>query len=134
MRASSLLLLLSLTGVAGCGTSDDRDQARTVVERFYDAVRDDRGEDACAELSEAAVKQLESQTSQRCPAVVTRLEYLGGPVVDAHVYVSNAKVDLGGGESAFLNRGPDGWRLSAIACKPEEGPPRDFPMECEVEA
>ena len=127
----SLLLLLAL---AGCGTSDDRAQARTVVERFYDAVREDRGEDACAELSEAAVKQLESQTSQRCPEVVARLEYAGGAVVDAHVYVSNAKVDLSTGESAFLNRGPTGWKLSAIACKPEDGSPQDVPLDCEVEA
>ena len=133
MRAAALSPLVVL-GLAGCGTSDDRDQVRTVVERFYDAVREDRGEDACAELSEAAVKQLESQTSQRCPAVVSRLEYLGGPVVDAHVYVSNAKVDLSTGESAFLNRGPTGWKLSAIACKPEDGNPQDRPLDCEVEA
>lgn len=38
------------------------------------------------------------------------------------------------GESVFLDKGPDGWKLSAIACKVEDGKPRDRPLDCEVEA
>jgi hypothetical protein len=119
---------------AGCGTSDDRDQARGVVERFYEAVRDDRAEDACAQLSAATVKELESQTQQSCAGVITRFEYEGGAIVDTQVYVTNAKVDLRGGESTFLNREPTGWKITAVACRPEEGKPRDRPYDCEVEA
>ena len=126
-------LLLALV-LAGCGTSDDRDQARAVVERFYDAVRDDRPEDACAQLSTAALTQLEGQTRQSCRDAVTQLELEGGAIVDAHVYIVNAKVDLRNGESAFLSRESSGWRISALACRPEQGKPRDRPYECEVEA
>lgn len=129
----TLVLVLVLT-LAGCGTADDRDQAIGVVERFYDAVRHDRGEEACAQLSTAALTQLESQARQPCIAAIGGLEYEGGAVVDAHVYLTNAKVDLRGGESAFLSREPSGWRISALACRPEEGEPRDRPYECEVEA
>ncbi len=50
------------------------------------------------------------------------------------VFITNAKVDLSGGESAFLSREDDGWKLSAIACKPEKGKPADRPFECEVES
>src|SRR3712207_3870841 len=69
------LLVLVAWPLAGCGTSDDRDQARAVVERFYDAIRDDRADDACAELSAATIAQIESQTEQSCDGVITRLEY-----------------------------------------------------------
>ena len=129
-----LVLLFLLTLTAGCGTSDDREQARDVTERFFDAVRRDRPEEACAQLSAAIVKELESQTEQSCRGVITRLEYDGGAVVAVHVYITNAKVDLRNGESVFLNREPTGWKLTAIGCKPEDGKPRDRPFDCEVEA
>ena len=119
--------------VAGCGTSDDRDQSRAVVERFYDAVRNDDAEEACAQLSESLVEQIESQTQQSCEDAITGFEYEGGAIVDAEVYITNAKVDLRSGESAFLSRERDGWKLSALACRPEEGKPADRPFECEVE-
>jgi len=50
------------------------------------------------------------------------------------VFATNAKVDLSSGESAYLSPEPAGWKLSAIGCKPEEGKPRDRPLDCEVEA
>ena len=48
--------------------------------------------------------------------------------------MTNAKADLSGGESAFLSREPDGWRLTAIGCKAETRKPRDRPFDCELEA
>jgi hypothetical protein len=126
--------ILAAVSLAGCGTADDEAQSRQVVERFYDAVRHDRGEEACAQLSSDARKELESQTEQSCRGVITRLEYEGGAIVGVHVFMTNAKVDLRNGESAFLDRQPEGWRLSAVGCKPEEGKPQDRPFDCEVEA
>jgi hypothetical protein len=126
--------MLLLAFAAGCGTSDDQDQARGVVDRFYTAIREGRGEDACAQLSPATVEQLEGQTGQSCGRAITQLEYDGGAIVGVKVYVTNAKVDLRGGESAFLNREETGWKINAVACKPAEGKPRDRPFECEVDA
>ncbi len=133
-RARWTAALAAVTALSGCGTSDDRQQVRGVVARFYDAVRQDRADDACAQLSAATVSQLESQTGQSCQGVITRLDYAGGAIVDVQVFITNAKVDLRNGESAFLNREPTGWKLTAIACKAEDGKPRDRPFECEVEA
>ena len=133
-RSAQLLLALAALLAGGCGTSDDRDEARAVVERFYAAVRDDDGDAACEQLGESLLEQVEAQTEQSCPDVVTRLEYDGGEIVAAEVYITNAKVDLRSGESAFLSREPDGWKLSAIGCKAEKGKPADRPFECEVES
>lgn len=134
MTRRVVALVPVLLALGGCGTSDDRAEVRTVVEAFYDAVRQDRPDEACARLSESTLEQLESRSGRSCAAVITRLEYEGGAIVDVQVYATNAKVDLRNGESAFLSREADGWRLSAIACRPEEGLPRDRPYDCEAEA
>ena len=131
-RLLAPLLLAAL--VAGCGTSDDRDQARAAVERFYAAIEAGDGEAACEELGESLVEQVESQTQQSCATAITGFDYEGGEVAQTEVFITNAKVDLRTGESAFLSREADGWRLSALACKPEKGKPADRPFECEVES
>ena len=134
MRPAVPLLGLLLAALVGCGTSDDSEQARGVVDRFYTAIREDRGEEACAQLSATTVEELESQSERSCSREVLELDYEGGPIVAVAVYATNAKVDLGGGESAFLNREPTGWKINAVACRAEQGKPRDRPYDCEAEA
>jgi hypothetical protein len=63
---------------------------------------------------------------------VTRLSYAGGQIERVEVYATNA--NLTSGESAFLSPDRGEWKLSAIGCKPEEGKPRDRPLDCEAEA
>ena len=121
MRVTVCALLLALV-LGGCGTSDDEAQARNAVIRFYHAIEERRGGEACAQLSEATVSQLES------------LQLHGGAVAGTQVFVTNAKVVVDSGESAFLSRERSGWKLNAIGCKPEEGKPRDRPLDCVVEA
>jgi hypothetical protein len=130
----SLVLAVLATALTGCGTANDRADARAVVERFYDAVRHDQGEQACDLLSAATARALAGQSGQSCPGVVTRLEYEGGAVERTQVFMTSARVDLRGGESAFLDREPDGWRICAVACTAEEGPPYAYPMDCEAQA
>src|SRR3712207_6794318 len=98
---SRLLLALALVAslAAGCGTADDRDEARATVERFYEAVRADDGKAACEELGESLLEAVESQTQQPCAGVITRFEYEGGAVDRTAVFITNAKVDLASGES-----------------------------------
>jgi hypothetical protein len=128
-----LVLALALT-MAGCGTNDDRNQARQVVERFYDAVRHDRGDEACDLITPGLADAIESQTEQSCEGVITRLDYEGGGVEDVQVFITTAKVDLNRGESAFLDRGVAGWRLTAIGCIAEGDEPLDKPMDCQAES
>lgn len=132
------LVLLSLCGagltLGACSASDGRARAVTTVERFYDAIRGGRGEDACSLLSAPAFEQIESQSGQPCRDVIARLRYGGGTIVDAEVFVTNAKVDMLGGESAFLSQEPAGWKLTAVGCRAEAGKPRDHPLDCELKA
>ena len=136
MRAGKVIVCaVSLPlATAACGVGDDRDAARAATERFYAAIRDGDGGAACAELGEDTLKQLESQSGRECADGIKRLELEPGTITGVAVYATSAKVDLDTGESAFLSPEPAGWKLSAIGCRPEEGKPRDRPLDCEVEA
>ena len=133
MRVTLCALLLALA-LGGCGTADDRQQARNAVIRFYHALEEHRGGAACAELSASTISQLESQSGRRCARAVTDLHLQGGAVSRTQVFITNAKVDVSSGESAYLGREPAGWKLSAVGCKPEDGKSRDRPLDCEIEA
>ena len=124
-----LAILALLAATSGCGTSDDRDQARATVERFYAAIGDDRPEEACAQLGTALLEELGS-----CESAIEQLTVEGGEVERTQVFITNAKVDLSSGESAFLSREPGGWKLTAIACRAVKGKPADRPLECEAQA
>jgi hypothetical protein len=50
------------------------------------------------------------------------------------VDLDGALVDLSSGETAFVSRTVNGWRLTAVGCSPKDGPPTRFPMDCELSA
>jgi hypothetical protein len=133
-RRAVVIATLAAASITGCGVGDDREQARSVVERFYAAVESGNGTLACGELSPDLIAQVESQTGQACDRGITRLSLDGGAVTSTQVYAVNAVVELGTGETAFLSRSSTGWRLSAIGCEPQPGKERDRPSECEAEA
>lgn len=118
--------------LAGCGTSDDRDQVRALTERFYTAIEADDGAAACAALSAAVVRAIEDQEGRPCARAVGSLRLRSASIDRVQVYVTSAKVDLGG-ESAFAGRTADGWRLSAVGCRPVAGDPAERPFDCEAQ-
>jgi hypothetical protein len=132
--ARLLIAVAAVVVVVGCGTSGDRAETEAVVGRFYDAVSRHDGAQACAQLGEATVKALERQSGQSCRSIVTRLDVGSGQIAGAQVAATSARVELRGGVSAFLDREPDGWRITAVGCRAQDGPPTERPMECEAEA
>ena len=127
------LPLIALIALAGCGTGDDREQARAATERFLEAFESDDGAAACGQLSEAAAEALEDEEGKSCDAAVGDLELEAGAVVGVEVYATSAKVDLASRETAFLERGPSGWKLSAVGCA-HDTKPASHPYSCELEA
>lgn len=131
MRTLAACLLALM--VAGCGQGDDRAAVRGVTRDFVAAYHAHDGGRACALLSEDTRATLVQEEAKRCADAITALKLDGGTITRADVEVTNAKVDLSSGESAFLSRTPNGWRLSALGCRPQ-GPPASEPMDCELEA
>ena len=126
----ALLLVLAL---AGCGQSDDRAAVRATTERFFTAFEAEQGAVACAAIASEARKQLESDEDEPCPEAVTSLELSGGAISDVTVQMTNAKVELAGGETVFLSEQKPGWRITALGCR-SAGTPTDTPFDCELEA
>lgn len=135
-RHSALLggLALACGLLVGCGQSDDREAVRSVTERFFAAVAAGDGAAACAQLSRDTRAEIEKQAERECREAVLDLRLEGGDPSRVEVYVVSAKVDFASGESAFLSRTQEGWRLSAVGCEPQGGKPADQPFDCAAEA
>jgi hypothetical protein len=132
MRWIPIALLLGALGMAGCGQSANRDDVRAVTGRFYAAVVDHDGSLACAQLSRPTIKQLEQDEKATCSKAVDALGLAPGRITRVEVFVTNAKVDLTNGASAFLEQTANGWKLSALGCRPTGGDPQEQPLSCAV--
>jgi hypothetical protein len=132
-RSLRLLLAVLCVAVGACGQSDDRETVQATTQRFLAAYAADRDRAACEALSSDTVKELESQEGAPCPEAIPKVELEGGNVVDVEVTVTNAKVDLARGESVFLSEQADGWKITALGCRPA-GKPADEPFDCELTA
>src|SRR4051794_41338885 len=111
-RCAGLALLA--VALPGCGTADDRDQARAATERFYAAFRHHDGAAASAELSDGAVQALEQQEGKPCARPVTGLQLKRGTVQHLEDYITNTKLDHAGHDRALLGRATPTSRLSTV--------------------
>ena len=127
-------MLLLCLGATGCGRSGDRAQATEVADRFFKAIGSGDGATACAQLSPDTRKALEDDEQKPCREAIGGLHIDPGAPTEIELYLNNAKADLDNGDSAFLSLTAEGWRLSAVGCKPGDGPPADAPMDCDLEA
>lgn len=118
----------------GCGQDANRDQVRSVTDRFYAAVARHDGALACAQLDPPTVKQLEQAEKATCAKAVEALGLAPARIARVAVYVTNAKVDLSNGASAFLEQTATGWKLSALGCRPSGGDPQVHPLGCTVQS
>jgi hypothetical protein len=129
-RACLAVALLALAA-AGCGADDDT--ASSVAQRFVAAAQGGDGDTACAQLTPDTRAALEDEEQRECRVAVTDLKLEPGSVSAVRVYVTNAVVELSSGEAEFLEKGAEGWRLSAVGCTPAKGRPKDQPYDCELE-
>lgn len=130
--AAGLALVCLAAALAGCGAGSADEDAADVAEAFYRAVAAKDGDGACAQLSESTISELEKEEMSACPKAVTELKLSGSEAGHSTVYLTSALVELRGGDRVFLDRTPEGWKVSAAGCKPEPG--EEKPDDCEVES
>ena len=128
-----LLLVLGL-GATGCGRSDDRERATAVAERFFTAIGSGDGATACEQLSVDTRQTLEQGEQKPCREAIGELEIEPGAPARVDVFLTGAEAELDNGDRAFLSETQEGWRLSAVGCKPGAEPPAEEPMDCALEA
>jgi hypothetical protein len=133
MRACACAIFVLLAfAAAGCGADDST--VRATAQRFVDAAGSDDGDTACAQLTPDTRAALEEQEQRECRVAVTDLKLEVGTIDSVRVYAFNAIVELSSGEAEFLEKGSQGWRLSAVGCTPAKGRPKDEPYDCELES
>jgi hypothetical protein len=134
IRNMRLLVVLGMAllaaSAAGCGTDSSAGDARQAVQGFYAGLERHNGSAACRELSDDTRSNLESQEKKPCEQAVLSLGLSASRVVSVRVFTTSAKADLAGGEAAFLDQTPQGWKISAAGCKPQH----EKPYDCDLEA
>jgi hypothetical protein len=129
--AHTALITLLLFALAGCGATDE-DGAADAAERLYAAYADKDGTAACETLTEDTREQLVKDDQKPCAEAVLSLKLSGERALATDAAITEAKVDLDGGDSVFVEETPEGWQVSAAGCKPVND--QEAPYDCEVES
>jgi hypothetical protein len=114
-----------MAGAVACSSAAQPD-VETAVAQFAGAIARHDGEAACALLTDDARRGTET-FGRSCAEQLATLPDPGA-VEQVEVWSDAAQVRLAG-DTMFLLRFPDGWRVSAAGCTPEE----EAPYQCEVQ-
>ncbi|MFI7634132.1 hypothetical protein [Nonomuraea sp. NPDC049400] len=121
-----LIVVPALALAAGC--APDMAAPAQAAERFHAAVSAHREDAACAMLTRKTAEKL-PDPGQSCAEALREVGLgPGGSVTSVSVWGEDAQVRLAG-DTLFLHRFSDGWRVRAAGCEPVA----DLPYECEVE-
>ena len=122
--ASACVAVLVATGVTGCSQPHDGD-VREVASSFYEAYAAQDGVAACDQLAPRTRTELEKSAGKPCDqAVLAEQVPTVAEPTDIRVFGTQAEVEWGG-ETTFLARFQDGWKVMAAACRPKAGRPYD---------
>jgi hypothetical protein len=120
-------LVLGAVGSTG-GCSVDTASPARAAERFHAALSAHQETAACALLTRKTAEGL-PHSGQSCADALRELGLgPGGPATSVSVWGDDAQVRLAG-DTLFLHRFTDGWRVKAAGCRPV----RDLPYTCEVD-
>jgi hypothetical protein len=123
------IAVLAVLG-SGCGTDPAAGDARHAVQAFYAGLERHDGSAACRQLSDDTRSSLETSEKKPCEQAVFSLGLSPSRIVAVRVYVTSAEAELARGEAAFLDQTPQGWKISAVGCKPKH----EQPYDCQLEA
>ena len=104
--------------------------ARSAVERFSSAIRRHDGAAACSLLAAQTRTQLEEQEGSRCESAILELGLSGGQIDGVDVAETSARAEVAGDGGTFLDEEAEGWRITALGCRPLP----DRPDDCEVDS
>lgn len=101
--------------VSACGSPADHAAERSSSD-LRDAIASQDGAAACALLSPSTVDELEQSAGRPCPeAILEETVPTDGTASRVRVFGSMAEVRYDG-DTVFLSRFPEGWRVSAAGC------------------
>jgi hypothetical protein len=126
-KAVTITALVLLPSLAACGQVGARDVS-AVAGEFYAAYQAKDGRAACRELAPATRSELAQSAGAPCERALLQ-EQVPAPQrrLDVRVFGTAAQVRFAG-DTAFLARFQDGWKVTAVGCEPR----RDLPDDCSI--
>lgn len=119
--APLLAATLLLTGCGGAGGRTAEVRATAVA--FEEGLRTKDSAATCALLAPGTRDTLESSEGKPCVAVIAEEGLpVAGPVRGVDVYGNQGRTVLDG-DTLFLSRFLDGWKIVAAGCTPDPGRP-----------
>jgi hypothetical protein len=129
IRLVPTVALLVVAGVLTACAGPGADQAGQVAESFGRLAKDDPGK-ACDLLAVKTREEVEKSSEKSCPDALGDEDLPDpSPVLSVDVYGKDAIVRMAN-DTAFLARFPDGWRITAVSCRP--GPGEGKPYDCDI--
>lgn len=120
---TGLALLLPMV-LTGCGSGQD-EAVRDSAAAFQDAVAAQDWAQACALLAPETRSELESAAKKPCDGALAEEDLPAAGAPDGvDVFGTMAEVRYQG-ETLFLTRFADGWRMFAAGCTPQQPKPYD---------
>jgi hypothetical protein len=126
--AAVLLAVTVVLGTSGCGNSAEESNVRRATTAFFAAVSAHHDDRACADLAPQAAQGLATSDSG-CAEQIGKLKLTGGAIRAVRVWGERAQVVLSG-DTVFLTRVRQGWKVTAAGCRRQAKGPYD----CDVEA
>ncbi|MBL1065172.1 hypothetical protein [Streptomyces sp. 7-21] len=127
---AALPVLAGLAGLAGCAPGGQEDAAGLAAAAFLRALRDGDEDAACRALAPRARQALVSAAKAPCPQALAEAARSALPasavrqaaVREVDVWGREARVTVRG-DTLFLSRFDDGWRVTAAGCRARPSAP-----------
>lgn len=120
---------LAMTGVLlGSCADGERVAVEQAASEFTEALAAGEIQHACEMLAPSTRSRLESQEDQACAEAMQQIPLPGGPIEQADVWGGEAQVRTNG-DTLFLTRTSQGWRIAAAGCRARGEAPYDCQLE-----
>jgi hypothetical protein len=125
-RSVSVAAAVGALLLGGCGSVHE-DEIDAVVRAFTDPAGDLGTR--CDLLAPSTLTAATDEGSGSCPDAMAEVPTGTGELTAVEVWGEEAQARLTD-DTLFLTRTPDGWRITAAACRPQGA---DVPYECALE-
>ena len=125
---AAAVLAATVVLTAGCGASAEKASVGRATTAFFAAIAAQQDDRACADLVRQAAQALATSDSS-CAEQIGKLKLAGGTIRAVRVWGERAQVLLSG-DTVFLTRVPQGWKVTAAGCRRQVKGPYD----CDVAA
>jgi hypothetical protein len=128
VRRFPVCVVAAVFAVGGCGGSSDTVPASDAAGKFVSALAVNNSATACSLLAPQAVRRIVVLRPEGCPEALPTLGLPADRPDKVEVWSDTAQIKTKG-DTLFLRKFPEGWRIVGAGCVPHG----EEPYECKVD-